>query len=317
MGLDWRTQVSIDPVANAWTALPGMNAGRWYPTATVLANGDVLVVSGSVDTTFGNDPVPQVFQIGSGTWRNLTQLSQELYPMMLLAPNGKVFNPAPTQTTRYLDAAGSGTWSPVANRAGPYRDYGSAVMYAPGKVLVMGGGDPPTNTAEVIDLNQQSPTWRPTRNPPSNPAGVVTRMAFARRQLNATLLPDGTVLVTGGTSSPGFSDPAGAVHAAELWNPTTEQWTTLASSSGIPRVYHSTALLLPDGRVLSMGGNTFKDGRFPDTTTHEIYSPPYLFNDMGNPQRGPRSRQRRLASPTGSPSSSERQTPQQFQRSRC
>ena len=151
------------------------------------------------------------------------------------------------------------TWSFVANRVGPYRDYGSAVMYAPGKVLVMGGGDPPTNTAEVIDLNQPSPTWR-----------AVGSMAFARRQLNATLLPDGSVLVTGGTSSPGFSDPAGAVHAAELWNPMTEQWRTLASSSGIPRVYHSTALLLPDGRVLSMGGNGYPQS--------EIYSPPYLFN---------------------------------------
>ena len=184
----------------------------------------------------------------------------DLYPLMFLAPNGKVFNPGPTTTTRYLDTAGSGTWSFVANRVGPYRDYGSAVMYAPGKVLVMGGGDPPTNTAEVIDLNQPSPTWR-----------AVGSMAFARRQLNATLLPDGNVLVTGGTSSPGFNDPAGAVHAAELWNPTTEQWTTLASSSGIPRVYHSTALLLPDARVLSMGGN----GNLQ--TTSEIYSPPYLF----------------------------------------
>ena len=60
---------------------------------------------------------------------------------------------------------------------------------------MMGGGDPPTNTAEVIDLNQPSPTWR-----------AVGSMAFARRQLNATLLPDGTVLVTGGTSSPGFNN---------------------------------------------------------------------------------------------------------------
>ena len=167
-------------------------------------------------------------------------------------------------------------------------------MYAPGKVLVMGGGDPPTNTAEVIDLNQSSPTWR-----------AVGSMAFARRQLNATLLPDGNVLVTGGTSSPGFNDPAGAVHAAELWNPTTEQWTTLASSSGIPRVYHSTALLLPDARVLSMGGNGFQ--RLPRFTHRRICSR----------ERGPRSRQRRPASPTDSPSSSKRQTPQQFQRSRC
>ena len=237
-----------------------MNAGRWYPTVTVLANGDVLVVSGSIDDIVGVNPVPQVFQVGSGTWRNLAELGQDLYPQMLLAPNGKVFNSGPTRDTRYLDTAGSGTWSFVAKRVGPYRDYGSAVMYAPGKVLVMGGGDPPTNTAEVIDLNQPSPTWR-----------AVGSMAVARRQLNATLLPDGNVLVTGGTSSPGFNDPAGAVHAAELWNPTTEQWTTLASSSGIPRVYHSTAVLLPDGRVLSMGGNG------DPQRNSEIYSPPYLF----------------------------------------
>ena len=102
-----------------------------------------------------------------------------------------------------LIRAGTGTWSFVANRVAARshrrsrhnRDYGSAVMYAPGKVLVMGGGDPPTKTAEVIDLNQSSPTWR-----------AVGSMAVARRQLNATLLPDGTVLVTGGTSGPGFNN---------------------------------------------------------------------------------------------------------------
>ena len=249
---------------NKWTALPAMNAGRWYPTATELANGDILVVSGDIDTTFGVDTVPQVFQVGSGKWRNLEPLAQDLYPQMFLAPNGKVFNSGPTQTTRYLDTAGSGTWSFVANRVGPVRDYGSAVMYEPGKVLVMGGGDPPTNTAEVINLNDSSPSWRP-----------VGSMAFARRQLNATLLPDGNVLVTGGSSLPGFDEPTGAVYAAELWNPTTEQWTTLASSSGYYRGYHSSALLLPDARVLSMGGNGF-----PDT---EIYSPPYLFKPGTRP----------------------------------
>ena len=100
-----------DPAFNAWTAFPAMNAGRWYPTATVLANGDVLVVSGSIDNTVGNDTLPQVFQPETGTWRDLTsaELSQELYPMMLLAPNGKVFYLGPTTTTRYLDTAGTGT----------------------------------------------------------------------------------------------------------------------------------------------------------------------------------------------------------------
>ena len=119
--------------------------------------------------------------------------------------------------------------------------------------------DPPKNTAEVIDLNAASPSWR-----------AVGSMQFGRRHLNATLLPDGKVLVTGGTAAPGFNDPSGQVDAAELWDPATENWTTLASDNPqIPRVYHSAALLLPDGRVLSTGGNFV-----PDT---EIYSPPYLF----------------------------------------
>ena len=277
--------------------LPDMNAGRWYPTTTVLANGDVLVVSGDRDLTIGVNTLPQVFQVATGTWRNLTsaQLGMDLYPPMLLAPNGRVFNAGPQVTTRYLDTSGAGAWSVVANRVGGgFRSYGSAVMYAPGKVLVMGGDNPPTNTAEVIDLNAPSPSWR-----------AVDSMQFIRRQINATLLPDGNVLVTGGTSSPGFNNPAGAVDAAELWNPTTEQWTTLASSSGIPRVYHSAALLLPDGRVLSTGGNGVPQ-RDP-----EIYSPPYLFKgtrptiasaptsvaygqsfvvETPTPQRSPRSR---------------------------
>ena len=266
-----------DPSANTWTRLPDMNAGRWYPTVTVLANGDVLVVSGSIDNTVGVNTLPQVFQVGSRTWRDLTsaRIGLDLYPQMFLAPNGKVFKCGPGTVTRYLDTAGTGAWP--ANmyfyRKGPGRSYGSAVMYAPGKILVMGGGDPPTNTAEVIDLNQLSPTWRFVAR---SPGSQLPALAVARRQLNATLLPDGSVLVTGGTSSPGFNEPAGAVHAAELWNPTTEQWTTLASSSGIPRIYHSTALLLPDARVLSMGGNVL-GAPYPDTRTSEIYSPPYLF----------------------------------------
>ena len=86
------------------------------------------------------------------------------------------------------------------------RDYGAAVYYDDGKILVVGGSDPPTATVEVIDLNKSSPTWR-----------MVQSMAHARRHLNAVLLPDGKVLVVGGTSSTGFNDAADAVLAAEMW----------------------------------------------------------------------------------------------------
>jgi hypothetical protein len=146
-----------NPFSNTWAAAPDMNAGRWYPTVTTLANGDALVVSGSVDNTVGVNTLPQVYETAAGSWRSLTsaQLALDLYPMMFLAPNGKVFHAGPSASpiTRYLDTSGTGAWSFVANRNFGSRDYGSAVMYADGKILVLGGGDPPTNTAEVIDLN--------------------------------------------------------------------------------------------------------------------------------------------------------------------
>ena len=101
-----------NPFTNTWAATPDMNAGRWYPTVTTLANGDALVVSGSMDTTVGVNPLPQVYQAASNTWRSLTsaQLSMDLYPRMFLAPDGRVFNAAPSQTTRYLDTSGTGAW---------------------------------------------------------------------------------------------------------------------------------------------------------------------------------------------------------------
>ena len=115
---------------------------------------------------------------------------------MHLAPDGRVFNSAPSTLSRALDTSGTGAWSVIANHTvNVYRDYGSSVMYAAGKILVAGGGDPPTATAEVIDLNAASPAWR-----------QVSSMAFPRRQLNAAVLPDGKVLVTGGTSGPGFNN---------------------------------------------------------------------------------------------------------------
>lgn len=251
-----------DPFTNTWTRLPDMNAGRWYPTNTTLADGSVLTVSGSFDTNYSNNTLPQVWTPGGavGSWRDLSTatLALPLYPFMFLAPNGRVFTAGPQAQARYLDTAGTGSWSNVGSSTGrPFRDYGTALMYDVGKVLVVGGVDPPTAAAEVIDLNQSSPQWR-----------GVGPMATARRQLNSTVLPDGTVLVTGGSRGNGFDNQKAPVFTAEVWSPVTEQWTTLASATQY-RGYHSTALLLPDGRVLSAGGDTSRNA--------EVFSPPYLF----------------------------------------
>ncbi len=246
-----------------------MNGGRWYASATTLANGDVVIVGGSNTPATAANPIPEVWQTNSGGgWRELSgaSLSVPLYSPLHLAPNGKVFMPGGAQLTEYLDTAGTGKWTAVGNRQYGRRDYGPSAMYEPGKVLIAGGGDPPTLTAEIIDLNAGSPVWTYT-----NP------MHFARRHANATILPDGKVLVTGGTSSGGFNDGTNAVFAAELWNPADGTWKLMASQQ-VKRVYHSSALLLPDGRVMSAGGGRPHPVAGSDNYNVEFFSPPYLFN---------------------------------------
>jgi hypothetical protein len=253
--------VIFNPATNGFTTVPDMNIGRWYPTTTTLPNGDVLVVSGDINANTNVDTLPQVFQFATKTWRNLTtaQLAQPLYPNMLVAPNGKVFNAGPSRQSRYLNPAGTGSWSNVAvTNFGAVRDYGPAVMYAPGKVAIIGGANPPTATSEIIDLNATTPAWKFTGS-----------MHFPRRQHNAVILPDGKVFIVGGSSASGFDTSTSPVLPTEMWDSATGQFTVMASIA-VYRGYHSTALLLADGRVLSAGGNV-------GGPNAQLFSPPYLF----------------------------------------
>ncbi len=118
---------------------------------------------------------------------------------MFVAPNGKVFCAGASQATRYLDVSGAGSWDFVGNSIYGMRNWGSAVMYEEGRVLVMGGSPCdfysntcntyPSATAETINLNSSTPAWQYT--------GSMT--TGARKLHNATLLPDGKVLMTEGT----------------------------------------------------------------------------------------------------------------------
>jgi hypothetical protein len=255
--------------SSSFTTGPNMANGRWYPSNTTLPNGEILALSGG-DTAQVTNLIPEVYQ-ANGQWRELSTASLYLpyYPRAFVTPSGGVFVAGPSYSTYYLDPSGTGKWSLGQPSHFGDRDYGSAVMYDAGKIFIVGGGGP-TATAEVIDLNAGT-GWR-----------FVAPMAVARRQSNATILADGKVLVTGGTNVTGFNTAptSDAVLAAELWDPVTEKWTTLAKMSHY-RLYHSTALLLQDGRVLSAGSGSPAATGLTDDFTAEIFSPPYLFNTNG------------------------------------
>jgi Galactose oxidase-like, Early set domain/Bacterial Ig domain len=255
----------FDPGTNQWSLGPNMAVGRWYPTVTPLSNGEMLITSGRVDT-------PEVRTLaGSLRALNTASLSLPLYPWMDVAPNGKAFYSGPDQTLRALDTTGTGAWQALGQRDTINRDYGGHALFDIGKMLVAGGG-PSTKDARVIDFNGESPN-----------VSATAPMAYGRRQYNLTVLADGTVLATGGNSSgASLVDLNTGVYPAEQWNPATGQWRTLAAMQ-ITRQYHSTALLLPDGRVLSAGGGICGtcDQVGYLAKNAEIFSPPYLFQADG------------------------------------
>jgi galactose oxidase len=278
-----------DPFKDTWTAKPMMVAGRWYPSAITLSDGRSLIVSGSsqdVQTPVIN-LVSQIWDAHRDTW-GIVQTPEidifSLYPRLYHVPDGRIFMAGPLARSRFLDLnanGGHGAWSPDKTspvRNAGQREYAASAMYDSGKILYVsgGGGDQvePTKAAEVIDLNDSSPQWTSAKN-----------IGKGRRHAFATTLPDGTVLVTGGTQGKGFNDlQIGApVHEPELWDPVKDEWSMMAPEDD-DRCYHHTALLLPDGRVLSAGGGEYApdNGKIPnhpkDTLiTAQIFSPPYLF----------------------------------------
>ena len=279
-----------DYATRTWTPTAPMNQGRWYPTAITLPDGRVLVLAGSYREgpaqQIRQNPIPQIWE--DDAWTNLAPLPNQaqlpLYPRMHVIDDETLLMSGQLAQTWTLTTAGPGQWAVIEEREMKERDYCPAVSYGPGQVIYLGGGTDadtgqPTNVAEVIDLLAPDPAW--TRTDP---------MAFPRRQHNATLLADGTVLVTGGTRGNGFNglDAAQPVHAAEVWDPEFGSWTTLAAER-IDRCYHAAAVLLPDATVLSTGGGEYFPienvaEANPPEDTHadaQIFFPPYLF-------RGPR-----------------------------
>ena len=254
----------FDPATETWSPGPEMSYARWYPDVMEYSDGTILAIGGQRDDAHliaqveRYDPVANAF----------TTLSQSVnkvvgvYSRTVLLPNGKVFMAGQNQDTDLLDLDTS-KWKLVGNFNYGERLNGLAVLL-PGlnKVMAMGGGGAEgsnaTATAEIIDFSVPTPSWQYT-----------TSMHFPRANANAVLLPDGTVLVVGGARQDSYKRP---VNAAEVFNPLDQTWTVLASSQA-PKAHHSTALLLPDGRVWSAGG----DSHLPLQTNGQLFSPPYLF----------------------------------------
>lgn len=241
-----------------WISAAGMAYERFYPTCTTLPKGNILVTSGK-ESGGQFAGIPEIYDDVADQWYPLPNSAympfDSLYPLQFLLPDGRLATVGATdgpETKTYWLDFGTNVWTEVTENSFAA---GSAAMYLPGHVLVSGSSGTATDEAAVIDFNPGVlpvlPTW-----------DAVDPMYNARTDHDLTILADGTVLAVGGRG------PGGSVFEAELYVPSQQSWKRLASTSE-PREYHSTTILLSDGRVLAAGGR--------EDHTAEVFSPPYLY----------------------------------------
>jgi hypothetical protein len=293
--------------AGAWTIIKSMAHGRWYPTLLMLGDGRVMAFSGLDEN--GADPLDadatsKDLEINdapdSAAWLTTREFRLPLYPHLFLLSDGRLFH-----TGGKMDSDGD-SFPMVFDPLNPNGAVGvggltelnrcnqsASVILPPAQAqrfMILGGGPEDENEATdrvaIADLSAG----------PSN--FVAARpMHHIRIHVNAVLLPDRTVFATGGgarreASATRKIDPNPQLEemVPEIFDPTVPgggQWVEMATAT-VPRLYHSIALLLPDGRVVAAGGNPDKGSHVPwlppdpmEEERLEIYSPPYLF-------RGPR-----------------------------
>ena len=255
-----------------------MAYARWYPTLITLSTGQQLILGGR-DLSGTGVGYPEIFTPGVG-WRTLTgayiaemaTANGWYYPRAWQASDGKVIAVASYGTTVYaIDPSGNGQVS-VVGHAPVSLDFGEpAIMFAPDRCLILGSD----GSAWIMDISGATPVFTATGSLPPD-----------RIWSNLTVLPDGRVMVSGGSAVDSNDNPSLSVADADntvaIWDPSTGQWTSTGTNAAVPRLYHSTAILLPNATILSLGGGGL-DPNDP-TMNHlngEIYTPGYLFDASG------------------------------------
>ncbi|MEH2160375.1 MAG: galactose oxidase-like domain-containing protein [Nostoc sp.] len=266
----------FDPISEKWVKKPSMNNGRWYPTVLTLGSGRLFALSGT-DKDGNLNRQPEIYSASFANGWNAFPTTSPFpsYAQLFLLTNGNIFYSGAQMSGNngvapsILTLPGTFTQS-IAEKVVPglqdpdFGNQGASVLLPPAqdqKVMIIGGGTGTTATdrVNIVDLKATNPIYVAAKS-----------LNYARMHNSAVLLPDRTVFVCNGSKM--SEDTTQSMLPAEIYNPVTNTWTVVAQQN-VPRVYHSVALLLPDGRVATAGGNP---SRTVDELRLEIYSPGYM-----------------------------------------
>lgn len=276
-----RSSYIFDPATNVFTRTNDANEGRWYPTLTKLENGNVWMGGGLTDQANQHGAhTTEMFNTATGSWLPTAEVPQTWtywgeYPHMFLLGDGRLFYTGAHTFGDQRPGSGSSLYNwrtaQVADVQGlrdkDLRDHAGSVLLPPAqnqRFMIAGGGyidqgAAPTNSVDLINMNDATPVWTPGQNLPGP----------GRQYVNLTNMFDRTVLASNGATG----NRTGNISAASIFNPATDAWTTIPADP-VGRNYHSMNLLLPDGRVMILGSNPI-DGSVEMRVS--IYNPPYLY----------------------------------------
>ncbi|CAI7980197.1 Galactose oxidase [Frankia sp. Hr75.2] len=271
---------TFNPQTERYEKTGDLQFARWYPTLVTLASGQVVAVSGLNEKGDIDPGNTEWFDQASRTWNHNEGLVKEFptYPSLLLAGDGRLFfsgaNAGYGPTS--LEARHPGLWSladgtfqEIPGLPDPeINETAGTVLLPPAQeqrvMFVAGGGVGDTQVATartaVVDLDEPNPHY--VQGPDTT---------VAKRYPGVVVLPDDTVLVSGGSTAYRQKD----TQTAEIYHPDTNTFTPAADPL-VGRDYHSSYLLMPDGRVAVFGSNPLSDENFFETQI-EIYSPPYMY----------------------------------------
>ncbi|MCG0286453.1 kelch motif-containing protein [Streptomyces sp. PSAA01] len=279
----------FDPVAERYIPVNPMNEARWYPTLTGLQDGKVLAVSGLDEIGQVVPGKNEVYDPKTNKWKYLPKKRFfPTYPALFLTGKGRIFYTGSNAGYGPDDKGRTpGIWDLKSNRfdvvpgiSDPDAlETSMSVLLPPAqdqRYMVLGGGGVGEDTkstakTRIADLRADKPRFK---NGPD--------LYAKARYPSSVILPDDTVLTTNGSGDyRGRGDTN--VLKAELYTPKTNTARQVADPL-VGRNYHSGALLLPDGRVMTFGSDSLfgdkantKPGEFQQQI--DLYTPPYLFRD--------------------------------------